>query len=75
MRILLVEDEKMLSNIIKKGLRSAGYAVDCSYDGEDALYQYAVNEYDLIVLDLNLPKIDGFEVLKKIRETDVTTKY
>lgn len=67
MRILLVEDEKMLSGFIVKGLRNAGYAVDPVYDGEEALYEYEVNEYDLIVLDLNLPKKDGLEVLREIR--------
>lgn len=74
MRILLVEDEEMLSGIVAKGLRTAGYAVDTALDGEEALYQYEVNDYDLIVLDLNLPLIDGIEVLQKIRETDHTTK-
>lgn len=74
MRILLVEDEEMLSGIVAKGLRKAGYAVDTAFDGEEALYQYEVNEYDLIVLDLNLPLIDGIEVLQKIRESDHTTK-
>jgi len=67
MRILLVEDEKMLSGFIVKGLRNAGYAVDPVFDGEEALYEYEVNEYDLIVLDLNLPKKDGLEVLREIR--------
>lgn len=67
MRILLVEDEKMLSGFIVKGLRNAGYAVDPVYDGEEALYEYEVNEYDLIVMDLNLPKKDGLEVLREIR--------
>lgn len=67
MRILLVEDEKMLSGFIVKGLRNAGYAVDPVYDGEEAIYEYEVNEYDLIVLDLNLPKKDGLEVLREIR--------
>lgn len=70
MRILLVEDEKMLSDVVAKGLRNAGYAVDTAYDGEEALFQYEVNGYDLIVLDLNLPKVDGLDVLRKIRETD-----
>lgn len=70
MRILLVEDEKMLSDMIAKGLRNAGYAVDTAYDGEDALFQYEVNDYDLIILDLNLPKVDGLDVLRKIREAD-----
>lgn len=70
MRILLVEDEKKLSNSIVKGLSNAGYAVDAAYDGEEALYEYEVNEYDLIILDLNLPKKDGLDVLRKIREKD-----
>lgn len=70
MRILLVEDEKLLSDMIKKGLKNGGYAVDAVYDGEEALYQYEVNEYDLIVLDLNLPKLDGLDVLRKIRAAD-----
>lgn len=74
MRILLVEDEKMLSDMIAKGLRNTGYAVDTAYDGEDALFQYEVNDYDLIILDLNLPKVDGLDVLRKIRETDSEIK-
>lgn len=74
MRILLVEDEKMLSDVVVKGLRNVGYAVDAAYDGEEALLQYEVNEYDLIILDLNLPKIDGLDVLRKIRETDGVIK-
>lgn len=70
MRILLVEDEKRLSDSIAKGLTNAGYAVDAAYDGEEALYEYEVNEYDLIILDLNLPKKDGLDVLREIREKD-----
>ena len=70
MRILLVEDEKKLSASIVKGLTNAGYAVDAAYDGEEALYEYEVNEYDLILLDLNLPKKDGIDVLREIREKD-----
>lgn len=74
MRILLVEDEKMLSGYIAKGLTNSGYAVDTAYDGEEALYEYEVNEYDLIVLDLNLPKKDGLEVLHEIRQHDANVK-
>lgn len=74
MRILLVEDEKTLSGYLVKGLSKRGYAVDAAYDGEEALYEYSVNEYDLIVLDLNLPKKDGMEVLQAIRKTDFSTR-
>ncbi len=74
MKILLVEDEEMLSKIVAKGLEKLGYAVDKAFDGEEALYCYEVNEYDLIILDLNIPKIDGIEVLKTIRKEDLETK-
>ena len=74
MRLLLVEDEKDLSMLVKKALSKFGYAVDCAYDGEMALYQYEINKYDCILLDLNLPKIDGLEVLKTIRKKDKFTK-
>lgn len=74
MRLLLVEDEEMLSEIIAKGLRKDGYAVDTAFDGEEALYLYEINEYDLIILDLNIPLIDGIDVLQKIRKADNSTK-
>ncbi len=68
MRILIVEDELDLQEAIADGLRIDGYAVDTCDNGEDA-YEllYEVN-YDLVVLDLNLPKMDGLEVLEKIRD-------
>ncbi len=74
MKILLVEDEEMLSKIISKGLVKLGYAVDKAFDGEEALYFYEINDYDLIILDLNIPKIDGMEVLETIRKSDLDTK-
>lgn len=70
MKLLLVEDEELLSKSLSKGLRKLGYAVDCAFDGEAALEAYEVNEYDLMVLDLNLPLLDGLEVLRRIRERD-----
>ncbi|MDO4272595.1 MAG: response regulator transcription factor [Eubacteriales bacterium] len=70
MKLLVVEDEEMLSKTLAKGLRMMGYAVDCAYDGEEALYLYGLNQYDLMILDLNLPKLDGMEVLRRIRSED-----
>jgi heavy metal response regulator len=67
MRILVIEDEKKVANFIKKGLEEEHYAVDTAYNGETGLYMTEVNEYDLVVLDLMIPKIDGLEVLKRIR--------
>lgn len=74
MKILLIEDEEELSEIVAHGLRKCGYAVDTAYDGEDALCYYGMNSYDVIVLDLNLPKVDGLEVLRSIRQKDRITK-
>ena len=68
MRILVIEDEKKVATFIKKGLVEEHYAVDTAFEGEEGLYLSEINEYDLIVLDLMIPKIDGFGVLKKIRE-------
>lgn len=67
MRILVIEDEKKVASFIKKGLEEEHYAVDTAYDGEEGLNMVEVNEYDLVVLDLMIPKIDGLEVLRRIR--------
>lgn len=74
MKLLLVEDEVELSEILSRGLRKCGYAVDAVYDGEEALDYYNMNEYDVIILDLNIPKIDGLDVLRSIRQKDQHTK-
>jgi len=69
MRVLIVEDERRLAQNIARGLReSAGYAVDVAFDGEDGLYMAQTNPYDLVLLDLMLPKVDGLTILKKIRQ-------
>ena len=62
MRILLVEDEARMAQAIKRGLRGAAYAVDVARDGEDALYQASINEYDAVILDVMIPRRNGFEV-------------
>ena len=74
MRLLVVEDEIDLAFLIKKGLQKEGYAIDIANDGEEALFLYQINDYDLIVLDLNLPLISGLEILRRIRKTDFVTK-
>ncbi len=74
MRILVVEDEESIADIIAVKLRQEKYEVDTSYDGEDGLYNALSNIYDLIILDIMLPKINGFEILKKIKENAVNAK-
>ena len=67
MRVLLAEDDQYLSAMLAKGLREHAYAVDVAGDGEDAVYQAAVNDYDLVILDVLMPKRDGFEVCRDLR--------
>lgn len=67
MRILLVEDEPRMAQIVAKGLREHTFAVDVVGDGISALYQSAINDYDLILLDVLLPGRDGFEVCRELR--------
>ncbi len=70
MKLLLVEDEEDLAIMLARGLRGKGYTVEHAYDGEEACYLYEVGGYDLVLLDLNLPKLDGIEVLRRIRSGD-----
>lgn len=67
MRILLVEDEPRVAHFIARGLREQSYAVDVAADGEAALAQAGVNEYDAIILDVMLPLKDGFQVCREMR--------
>ncbi len=67
MRILVVEDEKRIADFVSRGLESAGYAVDTAGDGGSALDMVHTAEYDLIILDMMLPDMDGLKVLEKIR--------
>ena len=73
MRILVIEDEERLSNIIKKGLTEDGFAVDQTFDGEDGQYLAESEEYDLIILDLMLPKVDGITICRQLRKKNIKT--
>ena len=73
MRILVVEDEVNLNDIIVKKLKLEHYGVDSCFDGQEALDYVFSAEYDVILLDIMLPKLDGFEVLKKIRNKNIKT--
>lgn len=71
MRFLLVEDEPRVAHFIAKGLREQGYAVDPAQDGEEALYKASISEYDLIILDVMLPRINGFQVCNDLRGMEI----
>ncbi len=73
MRILLVEDDKGIVRFVKKGLTENSFSVDVSADGEDGLASVLHMKYDLIVLDIMLPKMDGREILKRMRTMDIRT--
>jgi DNA-binding response OmpR family regulator len=68
MRVLLTEDDPDIARVIAKGLREHGYAVDIAADGEGALYNAEVNSYDVVILDVRLPRKDGFSVCRELRE-------
>ena len=74
MRILIIEDEFNLSDAICSRLKKEKYTVDCSYDGEEGLYNAQSGIYDLIILDVMLPKMNGFEILKQIRSDNILSK-
>lgn len=72
MRILVVEDEKKIASFIKRGLKEEGYAVDNAYDGEEGHFMATTNDYDMIILDLMLPKMDGVQLCRKLRENKIS---
>jgi DNA-binding response OmpR family regulator len=74
LKILIVEDEEDLANALARGLKKNNYAVDIANDGQEGLDLKFINEYDLIILDLNLPSKDGFQILSEIRKTDEQCK-
>ena len=73
MRILVVDDDRRLSGIIKRGLLEEAYAVDLAYDGEEGEYYATINSYDLIILDIMMPKKDGIQVCQELRSNGINT--
>ena len=73
MPILIVEDEKKISDILKKALKSEHYSVDVAFDGQEGLDKAMKNHYSLILLDIRLPRKDGFAICKELRERHVHT--
>jgi DNA-binding response OmpR family regulator len=73
MRILIIEDEHKIANSIKKGLEQESFAADVAYDGEEGYDLASSEEFDLIILDLMLPKMDGITICKKLRQESIHT--
>ena len=73
MRILIVEDEHRIANSIKKGLEQESFAVDVAFDGERGFDLASTEDYDVIILDLMLPKMDGMEICKRLRSQEIHT--
>lgn len=73
MRILVVEDEKKVSSFIQRGLEEEGYSVDVAFDGEEGVNKALNQSYDVILMDIMLPKKDGLAAIKELRENDVNT--
>jgi len=73
MKILVAEDDIKISSFLSKGLSEESYIVDCCFEGEEALYLIETNSYDLIILDLMMPVIDGVSLCKIVRQKDIKT--
>jgi len=73
MRVLIVEDDEQIASFVIKGLKQSGFAVDHASDGEEGLHMAEVNPYDVMIIDIMLPKRDGFSVIESLRSTGNTT--
>ncbi len=72
MRILIIEDEKRIASFIERGLKEERYVVDSAYTGEKGMFLAEVNPYDLIILDIMLPDIDGISICKRLRDAGIS---
>lgn len=72
MRLLIIEDELRTADYLQQGLRENGYVVDCAHTGTDGLHLARQQPYDLVILDVNLPEIDGWTVLQRLRAESAT---
>lgn len=73
MRVLVIEDEKKIRDFIRRGLEEEGYSVDVAHEGEEGYFLATIERYDLIVLDLMLPKMNGISLCRKLREEKIAT--
>ena len=73
MKLLIIEDDKEIVSFLQRGLQEDGYIVDIAYDGADGEYLASINSYDIIILDWMMPKKNGIEVLKSLRDKDIST--
>ncbi|MEO7058792.1 MAG: response regulator, partial [Lapillicoccus sp.] len=73
MRVLLVEDEVALADVVKRGLVREGFVVDIAHNGEDGLWAATESAYDVVLLDIMLPKLNGYQVIEALRARDVWT--
>src|SRR4051794_8801055 len=73
MRVLVVEDEASLAEVVRRGLTREGFVVDVVHDGQDGLWAATESAYDVIVLDIMLPRVDGYQVVARLREAGVWT--
>lgn len=74
MRILVIEDERKIAQFIRRGLKEEGYAVDVVSDGEEGHFLAATNDYDVIVLDLMLPQMDGITLCRELRKNKIASR-
>lgn len=72
MRLLIIEDEPRTADYLQQGLRENGYVVDCAHTGTDGLHLARQQPYDLVILDVNLPELDGWGVLQRLRAESAT---